>query len=54
MKGALMVMVIIGVATLGIISVGVIWCCSKIGSDGNWYAEHKAESESSTYDENKN
>ena len=31
---------------LGVISVGVIWCSSKIGSDGNWYEERKTEMES--------
>ena len=38
-------MVIISIIVLvGLISVGIVWCCSKIGSDGNWYAEHMAES----------
>nr|WP_297709579.1 hypothetical protein [uncultured Butyrivibrio sp.] len=35
--------VLVILAALGIISVGVIWCSSKIGSEGNWYAERKAE-----------
>ena len=31
------------VVLIGIITAGIMWCCSKIGSDGNWYSEHMAE-----------
>lgn len=32
------------ISVMGCIVVGFVWCCAKIGSDGNWYAEHMAES----------
>ncbi|MBQ9590037.1 MAG: hypothetical protein IJR29_07635 [Butyrivibrio sp.] len=38
---------------LGIVSVGVIWCGSKIGSDGNWYEERKAEMNTEDCSKNK-
>ena len=28
---------------IGVLVVFIMWCCSKIGSDGNWYTEHMAE-----------
>lgn len=38
MKTALVMLAGIGLAV-----VGIILCCSKVGVDGNWYAEHMAE-----------
>ncbi len=34
---------VIVATTLGLISVFIIYCSIKIGTDGNWYAEHMAE-----------
>ena len=45
----------IGLVTIlvaGVFSVGVIWCSCKIGADGNWYEERKAEM--NTEDDSKN
>ena len=28
---------------IGTVVTAIMWFCSKIGSDGNWYAEHMTE-----------